>query len=64
MALLYKCDRCRKILEHKDGRPISEIITRIVINPTYTVFDSLDKETKNYDLCKECTRYLNDWLKN
>lgn len=60
MALAGKCDRCKTLftLNEKDPK-----IPRIKILKADPFYNCATKPEKLYDLCDECYKKLNMWLK-
>lgn len=59
-----KCDRCGKLYEHYDGSETFEKTEKA--NAVFLIDRDLDKKhwpRKTYDLCPECMRKFEDFLK-
>lgn len=59
-----KCDRCGKLFEHYDG--IKEFKNTEKANALLLIDRDLDNKywsRKSYDLCPECMKKLEDFLK-
>lgn len=59
-----KCDRCGKLFEHYDG--VKEFKNTEKANALYLIDRDLDNKywgRKSYDLCSECMKKLENFLK-
>lgn len=59
-----KCDRCGKLFEHYDG--VKEFKNTEKANALYLIDRDLDNKywgRKSYDLCPECMKKLENFLK-
>lgn len=59
-----KCDRCGKFFEHYDG--VKEFKNTEKANALYLIDRDLDNKywgRKSYDLCSECMKKLENFLK-
>ena len=65
MAIVMKCDRCGKLYAHYDGS--IEFGNYAKANGFMFIDSSLDKKylpRKSYDLCVDCMRKLEAFVKN
>lgn len=57
MALIYKCDRCGKIMDNSYESGVNNVINRVF----YISSSKMSNDQDYYDLCSSCYESFTGW---